>query len=245
LKTCQKAVLHGSGEEEIKFSYVMDSGSFEGKKLTKKHPFEGIIPNMQRRYRETESSTVREELSRYRGSQPCTACNGSRLRIEARHVKIGEGGQAKAIFEISHWTLRESFAYFNALQMHGSKGEIASKVVREIGLRLKFLNDVGLNYLSLDRSAETLSGGESQRIRLASQIGSGLTGVMYVLDEPSIGLHQRDNDRLISTLKHLRDIGNSVLVVEHDEDMMVAADHVIDMGLGAGVHGGLKTTLSR
>ena len=237
-ESVQNAVLHGSGEEEIKFSYVMDSGSFEGKKLTKKHPFEGIIPNMQRRYRETESSTVREELSRYRGSQPCTACKGSRLRIEARHVKIGEGGQARAIFEISHWTLRESFAYFNALEMHGSKGEIASKVVREIGLRLKFLNDVGLNYLSLDRSAETLSGGESQRIRLASQIGSGLTGVMYVLDEPSIGLHQRDNDRLISTLKHLRDIGNSVLVVEHDEDMMHAADHVIDMGLGAGVHGG-------
>jgi excinuclease ABC subunit A len=237
-ESVQNAVLHGSGEEEIKFSYVMDSGSFEGKKLTKKHPFEGIIPNMQRRYRETESSTVREELSRYRGSQPCTACNGSRLRLEARHVKIGEGDQSKAIFEISHWTLRESFAYFNALEMHGSKGEIAAKVVREIGLRLKFLNDVGLNYLSLDRSAETLSGGESQRIRLASQIGSGLTGVMYVLDEPSIGLHQRDNDRLISTLKHLRDIGNSVLVVEHDEDMMHAADHVIDMGLGAGVHGG-------
>jgi excinuclease ABC subunit A len=237
-ESVQNAVLHGSGEEEIKFSYVMDSGSFEGKKLTKKHPFEGIIPNMQRRYRETESSTVREELSRYRGSQPCTGCHGSRLRLEARHVKIGEGDQSKAIFEISHWTLRESFAYFNALEMHGSKGEIAAKVVREIGLRLKFLNDVGLNYLSLDRSAETLSGGESQRIRLASQIGSGLTGVMYVLDEPSIGLHQRDNDRLISTLKHLRDIGNSVLVVEHDEDMMVAADHVIDMGLGAGVHGG-------
>ncbi len=234
----RQAVLYGSGEEDIKFSYVMDSGSFEGKKLSKKHPFEGIIPNMQRRYRETESSAVREELSRYRGSQPCTACNGSRLRIEARHVKIGEGDQARAIFEISHWTLRDSFAYFNNLHMHGSKGEIAAKVVREIGLRLKFLNDVGLNYLSLDRSAETLSGGESQRIRLASQIGSGLTGVMYVLDEPSIGLHQRDNDRLISTLKHLRDIGNSVLVVEHDEDMMHAADHVIDMGLGAGIHGG-------
>jgi excinuclease ABC subunit A len=266
-ESVQNAVLHGSGEEEIKFSYVMDSGSFEGKKLTKKHPFEGIIPNMQRRYRETESSTVREELSRYRGSQPCTACNGSRLRIEARNVYLvsdsvrpelvegfsndaetstssartgGENSRTekKSIYEISHWTLRESFAYFNALEMHGSKGEIASKVVREIGLRLKFLNDVGLNYLSLDRSAETLSGGESQRIRLASQIGSGLTGVMYVLDEPSIGLHQRDNDRLISTLKHLRDIGNSVLVVEHDEDMMHAADHVIDMGLGAGVHGG-------
>ena len=239
-ESVQNAVLHGSGEEEIKFSYVMDSGSIEGKKFTKKHPFEGIIPNMQRRYRETESSTVREELSRYRGSQPCTACNGSRLRIEARNVYlVGTANtDKKSIFEISHWTLRESFAYFDTLQMHGSKGEIAAKVVREIGLRLKFLNDVGLNYLSLDRSAETLSGGESQRIRLASQIGSGLTGVMYVLDEPSIGLHQRDNDRLISTLKHLRDIGNSVLVVEHDEDMMHAADHVIDMGLGAGIHGG-------
>ena len=234
----QHAILHGSGEEEIKFSYIMDSGNFKGKKLSKKHPFEGIIPNMQRRYRETDSALVREDLARYRSTQSCPACKGSRLRTEARHVKIGEGTQARAIFEISHTTLRESFDYFNSLQMHGAKGEIAAKVVREIGLRLKFLNDVGLNYLSLDRSAETLSGGESQRIRLASQIGSGLTGVMYVLDEPSIGLHQRDNDRLIGTLQHLRDIGNSVLVVEHDEDMMRAADHVIDMGLGAGVHGG-------
>jgi excinuclease ABC subunit A len=236
--TVQHAILHGSGEEDIKFSYVMDSGASQGKKVTKKHPFEGIIPNMQRRYRETDSALVREDLGRLRGTQPCPDCFGSRLRKEARHVKVGEGAQARAIFEISHLTLRDSFAYFNALTLHGSKGEIASKVIREIGLRLKFLNDVGLNYLSLDRSAETLSGGESQRIRLASQIGSGLTGVMYVLDEPSIGLHQRDNDRLIGTLQHLRDIGNSVLVVEHDEDMMRAADHVIDMGLGAGVHGG-------
>ena len=234
----QEAVLHGSGEEDIKFSYVMDSGASQGKKVTKKHPFEGIIPNMQRRYHETDSALVREDLGRLRSTQPCPDCFGSRLRKEARHVKIGEGEQARAIFEVSHFTLRESFAYFNTLVLHGSKGEIASKVIREIGLRLKFLNDVGLNYLSLDRSAETLSGGESQRIRLASQIGSGLTGVMYVLDEPSIGLHQRDNDRLIGTLQHLRDIGNSVLVVEHDEDMMRAADHVIDMGLGAGVHGG-------
>ena len=232
------AILHGSGEEEIKFSYVMDSGASQGKKLTKKHPFEGIIPNMARRYRETDSALVREDLSRYRSTQHCPVCEGSRLRREARHVKIGEGDQARAIFEISRSTLRESYAYFQTLTMHGAKGDIAAKVVREIGLRLKFLNDVGLNYLSLDRSAETLSGGESQRIRLASQIGSGLTGVMYVLDEPSIGLHQRDNDRLIDTLKHLRDIGNSVLVVEHDEDMMRAADHIIDMGLGAGVHGG-------
>jgi excinuclease ABC subunit A len=234
----QAAILHGSGDEEVKFSYVMDSGASQGKKLTKKHPFEGILPNMARRYRETDSTLVREDLSRYRSTQHCQACNGSRLRLEARHVKIGEGDQARAIFEISRATLRESFAYFQSLTMHGAKGDIAAKVVREIGLRLKFLNDVGLNYLSLDRSAETLSGGESQRIRLASQIGSGLTGVMYVLDEPSIGLHQRDNDRLIETLKHLRDIGNSVLVVEHDEDMMRAADHIIDMGLGAGVHGG-------
>ena len=234
----QQAVLHGSGDEDIKFSYVMDSGVSTGKKVSKKHPFEGIIPNMQRRYRETDSAMVREDLARYRSTQACTDCGGSRLRREARHVKIGEGTQARAIFEISHATLRDAYTYFNTLQMSGAKGEIAGKVVREIGLRLKFLNDVGLNYLSLDRSAETLSGGESQRIRLASQIGSGLTGVMYVLDEPSIGLHQRDNDRLIETLKHLRNIGNSVLVVEHDEDMMRAADHVIDMGPGAGVHGG-------
>ena len=234
----QQAVLHGSGEEEIKFSYIMDSGQSAGKKLTKKHVFEGIIPNMARRYRETDSVAVREELSRYRSQQACTECLGSRLRREARSVKIGEGDQARAIFQVSHATLRDAFAYFQTLKMHGAKAEIADKVVREIGLRLKFLNDVGLNYLSLDRSAETLSGGESQRIRLASQIGSGLTGVMYVLDEPSIGLHQRDNGRLIGTLQHLRDIGNSVLVVEHDEDMMRAADYLIDMGPGAGVHGG-------
>ena len=234
----QQAVLHGSGTEDIKFSYVVDSGASQGKKLIKKHPFEGIIPNMQRRYRETDSTLVREDLGRLRSTQPCPDCAGSRLRLEARHVKIGEGAQSRPIFEVSHMTLAQAQAYFEQLHMAGAKGEIAGKVVREIGLRLKFLNDVGLNYLSLDRSAETLSGGESQRIRLASQIGSGLTGVMYVLDEPSIGLHQRDNDRLISTLHHLRDIGNSVLVVEHDEDMMRAADHVIDMGPGAGVHGG-------
>jgi excinuclease ABC subunit A len=240
----QQVVLHGSGMEEIKFSYIMDSGASEGKKINKKHPFEGVITNFERRYRETDSSTVRDELGRYRSIQPCPDCKGTRLRAEARHVYLvgnpGADGRVKkrAIFDISRITLRESFAYFDQLKMSGAKGEIAGKVVREIGLRLKFLNDVGLNYLSLDRSAETLSGGESQRIRLASQIGSGLTGVMYVLDEPSIGLHQRDNDRLIGTLKHLRDIGNSVLVVEHDEDMIRAADHVIDMGPGAGIHGG-------
>ncbi|TAG32619.1 MAG: excinuclease ABC subunit A [Polaromonas sp.] len=240
----QRVVLHGSGQEEIKFSYIMDSGHSAGKKVNKKHPFEGVITNFERRYRETDSTTVREELARYRSVQPCPDCGGTRLRPEARHVYLvglpdADGNiQKRAIFDLSRITLRESFAYFDQLKMSGAKGEIAAKVVREIGLRLKFLNDVGLNYLSLDRSAETLSGGESQRIRLASQIGSGLTGVMYVLDEPSIGLHQRDNDRLISTLKHLRDIGNSVLVVEHDEDMIRAADHVIDMGPGAGVHGG-------
>jgi excinuclease ABC subunit A len=241
----RQVVLHGSGEEEIKFSYVMDSGASAGRKVSKKHPFEGVITNFERRYRETDSSAVREELARYRAVQPCPSCQGTRLRQEARHVYIvgaptaeGEAPTRKAIYEVSRITLRESFEYFSTLKMQGAKAEIADKVVREIGLRLKFLNDVGLNYLSLDRSAETLSGGESQRIRLASQIGSGLTGVMYVLDEPSIGLHQRDNDRLIGTLKHLRDIGNSVLVVEHDEDMIRAADHVIDMGPGAGIHGG-------
>ena len=241
----RQVVLHGSGDEDIKFSYITDSGQNVGKKVSKKHPFEGVITNFERRYRETDSSAVRDELARYRSVQPCPDCGGTRLRLEARHVYLvgtaeGEENapQRKAIYEISQLTLRECFNYFSTLKMHGAKAEIAAKVVREIGLRLKFLNDVGLNYLSLDRSAETLSGGESQRIRLASQIGSGLTGVMYVLDEPSIGLHQRDNDRLIGTLKHLRDIGNSVLVVEHDEDMIRAADHVIDMGPGAGIHGG-------
>jgi len=236
--TVQQVILHGSGEENIKFSYVMESGASQGKKVSKKHPFEGIIPNMTRRYRETDSSVVREDLARYRNTQPCTSCHGTRLKREARHVRIGEGAQARAIYEISHITLGESQQYFQGLQLRGAKADIADKVVREIASRLKFLNDVGLNYLSLDRSADTLSGGEAQRIRLASQIGSGLTGVMYVLDEPSIGLHQRDNDRLIGTLQHLRDIGNSVLVVEHDEDMIRVADHVIDMGPGAGVHGG-------
>jgi len=228
------ALLWGSGTEEIRFGYGGDGT----KKSTKKHAFEGIIPNMQRRYRETDSPVVREELARYRSSQTCADCQGSRLRTEARHVRLGEGPQAQAIYQVSHLTLQEAQDYFEGLQLQGSKADIAGKVVREIASRLRFLNDVGLSYLSLDRNADTLSGGESQRIRLASQIGSGLTGVMYVLDEPSIGLHQRDNDRLIGTLVHLRDLGNSVLVVEHDEDMMRAADHLIDMGPGAGVHGG-------
>ncbi|HEX5389960.1 MAG TPA: excinuclease ABC subunit UvrA, partial [Burkholderiaceae bacterium] len=234
----RQAVLYGSGEEAIKFSYAMESGASAGKKVSKKHPFEGIVRNFERRWRETDSSTVREELGRYRSTQHCPECDGTRLRREARHVFVGEGEQRRPIYAIGRVTLGEALAYFNALRLSGAKADIADKVVREIGLRLKFLNDVGLNYLSLERSAETLSGGEAQRIRLASQIGSGLTGVMYVLDEPSIGLHQRDNDRLIGTLQHLRDIGNSVLVVEHDEDMIRAADHVIDMGPGAGAHGG-------
>jgi excinuclease ABC subunit A len=234
----QQALLYGSGEEEIKFSYALESGERAGKKINKKHPFEGIIRNFERRYRETDSAHVREELARYRATQSCPDCHGTRLRKEARHVFVGEGEQRQPIYKISHITLGESLAYFSKLHLSGAKGDIAARVINEIRQRLKFLNDVGLNYLSLDRSADTLSGGEAQRIRLASQIGSGLTGVMYVLDEPSIGLHQRDNDRLIATLQHLRDLGNTVLVVEHDEDMIRCADHVIDMGPGAGVHGG-------
>ena len=246
----QQAILQGSGEEEIAFSYTMESGNFAGKKIKKKHPFEGIIHNMERRYRETESALVREDLARYRHTQPCTACEGTRLKREARHVRLVSthethestgllaSGQGCTINQIGSATLVEAQRYFETLKMTGAKAEIASKVIKEIASRLKFLNDVGLSYLSLSRSAETLSGGEAQRIRLASQIGSGLTGVMYVLDEPSIGLHQRDNDRLISTLKHLRNLGNSVIVVEHDEDMIRAADYVVDIGIGAGIHGG-------
>ncbi|AQV92751.1 excinuclease ABC subunit A [Cupriavidus necator] len=231
----QQVVLHGSGEQEIPFTYMNE----RGRTTVREHVFEGIIPNLERRYRETDSVAVREELAKYQNNQPCPACHGTRLRTEARHVKLGEGEQARAIFEINGWPLRDALTYFLTLDMHGAKREIADKIVKEISARLNFLNNVGLDYLSLERSADTLSGGEAQRIRLASQIGSGLTGVMYVLDEPSIGLHQRDNDRLIGTLKHLRDIGNSVLVVEHDEDMIRACDYVVDIGPGAGVHGGM------
>ncbi|QIL73534.1 excinuclease ABC subunit UvrA [Diaphorobacter sp. HDW4B] len=234
----RNVLLYGSGTEEIAFSYLLDSGPNKGKPILRSHPFEGILPNMARRYRETDSTVVREDLARYRSTQSCPDCHGARLRREARHVMVGEGDEALAIQQISHRTLSDALAWFEHLKLGGAKAEIADKIVREIASRLTFLNDVGLNYLSLDRSAETLSGGEAQRIRLASQIGSGLTGVMYVLDEPSIGLHQRDNDRLIGTLQHLRDIGNSVIVVEHDEDMIRAADHCVDMGPGAGVHGG-------
>ena len=239
-EAARQVLLHGSGEEEVQFVYHAEGAAGRKRSVKRSHPFEGILPNLERRYRETDSVAVREELARYQNAKPCPDCHGFRLRREARHVKLvdAHSGEARPIYQIAHATLAEAQQIFSTLQLQGARAEIADKVVREISARLKFLNDVGLNYLSLDRSADTLSGGEAQRIRLASQIGSGLTGVMYVLDEPSIGLHQRDNDRLIGTLKHLRDLGNSVLVVEHDEDMIHAADHVIDMGPGAGVHGG-------
>ncbi|MEG1201259.1 MAG: excinuclease ABC subunit UvrA, partial [Comamonas sp.] len=234
----KQVILYGSGDEDIAFKYELASGENAGKMVTKKHPFEGILPNMTRRYRDTDSSIVRDELARYQSVQACPECHGARLRREARFVRVGEDDEARAIQDLSHVTLAEAYNWFSTVTLAGAKADIAARVIHEIRTRLQFLNDVGLTYLSLDRRAETLSGGEAQRIRLASQIGSGLTGVMYVLDEPSIGLHQRDNDRLIATLMHLRDIGNSVIVVEHDEDMMRAADQIIDMGPGAGVHGG-------
>ncbi|WP_027795905.1 excinuclease ABC subunit UvrA [Paraburkholderia acidipaludis] len=235
----RKILLYGSGKQEIPFSYINE----RGRTSVREHVFEGIIPNLERRYRETDSVAVREELAKYQNNQPCPHCEGTRLRREARFVRIGSNAgsndDARAIYEVSGWPLRDALGYFQTLRLEGAKREIADKVVKEIVARLMFLNNVGLDYLSLERSAETLSGGEAQRIRLASQIGSGLTGVMYVLDEPSIGLHQRDNDRLIATLKHLRDLGNSVIVVEHDEDMIRMADYVVDMGPGAGEHGGM------
>ncbi|NUZ04470.1 excinuclease ABC subunit UvrA [Piscinibacter koreensis] len=239
-EAAQQVLLHGSGSEDIEFVYEAEGARGKSRVVKRSHPFEGILPNLERRFRETDSAAVREDLMRYQSARPCPECGGSRLRREARHVFLVDSvtGAREPIFRVEHFTLRECLDWFAALRLQGAKAGIADKVVREIASRLRFLNDVGLNYLSLDRSAETLSGGEAQRIRLASQIGSGLTGVMYVLDEPSIGLHQRDNERLIATLRHLRDIGNSVLVVEHDEDAIRAADHVIDMGPGAGVHGG-------
>jgi excinuclease ABC subunit A len=235
----RQRVLYGSGDEEIGFLYMTE----KGRPVTRKHPFEGVIPNLERRWNETDSSTVREELGKLRHTKVCPACQGSRLRAEARNVLIGNDdgpGQrrGRAIFEVEALPLSACQGWFEALELEGGKRDIAERIVREISARLEFLNNVGLGYLSLDRSADTISGGEAQRIRLASQIGSGLTGVMYVLDEPSIGLHQRDNDRLIDTLKHLRDLGNSVIVVEHDEDMIRSADFVVDMGPGAGEHGG-------
>ncbi len=227
-------ILQGSGSEKIAFTYAGDGG----KPVVREHPFEGVLPNLQRRLRETDSSQVRDELSRYQNTRSCPGCEGTRLRLDARCVRVGPRGADRPIWQLSGMTLRESLDWFDALELPGARQKIGERIVREIVNRLRFLNNVGLDYLSLDRPAETLSGGESQRIRLASQIGSGLTGVMYVLDEPSIGLHQRDNDRLIGTLRHLRDLGNSVLVVEHDEDAILAADHVVDMGPGAGEHGG-------
>ena len=239
-ETARQVLLRGSGSEEIEFVYEAEGARGKTRQVKRKHPFEGILPNLERRFKETDSVAVREDLMRYQSAKPCPDCHGARLRTEARNVFLvdARSGAREPIFRIEHFTLRESLAWFQGLGLAGAKAEIADKVIREICSRLKFLNDVGLQYLSLDRSAETLSGGEAQRIRLASQIGSGLTGVMYVLDEPSIGLHQRDNERLIGTLRHLRDLGNSVLVVEHDEEAIRAADHVIDMGPGAGVHGG-------
>ncbi|HEY4068868.1 MAG TPA: excinuclease ABC subunit UvrA, partial [Burkholderiaceae bacterium] len=239
-ETAKNVLLHGSGATEIEFVYEAEAARGKKRSVKRAHPFEGILPNLARRFKETDSAAIREDLMRYQSAKPCPDCQGSRLRREARNVFLVDvaGDTKEPIFRVEHFTLRECLAYFESLTLQGAKAEIADKVVREIRSRLKFLNDVGLNYLSLDHNADSLSGGESQRIRLASQIGSGLTGVMYVLDEPSIGLHQRDNERLIGTLRHLRDIGNSVLVVEHDEDAINAADHVIDMGPGAGVHGG-------
>ena len=228
--TIQDIVLNGSGRDKIRFSYAGERGS----RQQREHVFEGIVPNLQRRYRETESAAVREELGKYLNTSPCPECEGTRLRREARHVYVDE----HTIFGLSSLPLRESQAALGSLQLGGARLAIAEKIVREIENRLRFLNDVGLGYLNLDRSAQSLSGGEAQRIRLASQIGSGLTGVMYVLDEPSIGLHQRDNDRLLATLARLRDLGNSVIVVEHDQDAMEAADFLVDMGPGAGEHGG-------
>ena len=226
----QQTLLHGSGKDSIAFKYLNERGSY----FQKSHPFEGIINNLQRRYHETDSVTVREELAKYLNSQACPECSGTRLRREARHVKVGGNN----IHEVCEAPLKQALTFFDTLELSGQKLAIADKIVKEISNRLKFLTNVGLEYLSLSRSAETLSGGEAQRIRLASQIGSGLTGVMYVLDEPSIGLHQRDNDRLLDTLIRLRDIGNSVIVVEHDQDAIMAADYVVDIGPGAGEHGG-------
>ncbi len=226
----QAVILYGSGSEKLAFRYPGE----RGRSVVKEHPFEGVIPNLERRFRETESLVVREELAKYRNTRPCPECGGARLRREARTVRLA----GKTIYEISRLPLSQAMAFFAGLALEGARQQVADKIVREIANRLEFLVNVGLDYLSLERSAETLSGGEAQRIRLASQIGSGLTGVMYVLDEPSIGLHQRDNARLIDTLKHLRDQGNSVIVVEHDEEAIRAADHVVDMGPGAGEAGG-------
>ncbi len=226
----QKAILFGSGRESVDFRYLNDRGDI----VKRSHPFEGIIPNLERRYRETESQNAREELAKFLSTQPCPDCNGTRLRRESRHVWVGE----KTLPAVTRLPVGDASDYFAGLELTGQKGQIADKILKEIRQRLEFLVNVGLDYLTLDRSADTLSGGEAQRIRLASQIGAGLVGVMYILDEPSIGLHQRDNERLLGTLNHLRNLGNTVIVVEHDEDAIRLADYVVDIGPGAGVHGG-------
>lgn len=226
----QELILRGSGKQEIEFKYMNDRGDI----VIRKHPFEGILNNMDRRYRETESNAVREELAKYLNSQHCPDCDGSRLRLEARNVFIAD----TPLPEVAEYAIADALAFFQGLKLEGQKAQIAEKILKEVCDRLGFLVNVGLNYLNLSRASGTLSGGEAQRIRLASQIGAGLVGVMYVLDEPSIGLHQRDNERLLETLIHLRDLGNTVIVVEHDEDAIRAADYVIDIGPGAGVHGG-------
>jgi excinuclease ABC subunit A len=233
-ESARDLILYGSGTEKVTFIYLNDAG----KTVTKTHAFEGVVRNFERRYKETDSTHIREELAKYLNTRTCKACEGTRLRIDARHVRVGPRSRDKPIWEVTRWTLGETRQWFETLTLDGAKAAVGERIIREISNRLLFLTNVGLDYLSLERPAESLSGGESQRIRLASQIGSGLTGVMYVLDEPSIGLHQRDNDRLLETLCHLRDLGNSVLVVEHDEDAIRSADHVIDMGPGAGEHGG-------
>ncbi|MCW9029350.1 MAG: excinuclease ABC subunit UvrA, partial [Kangiella sp.] len=229
-KKIQDVVLYGSGKTQIDFEYSNDRGD----RYQRKHRFEGIIPNMQRRYHETESGAVREELQKYMTTQSCSSCGGTRLNEDSRNVFI----DGTTLPQATHWSIEQAHDYFSTLDLPGQRGEIASKVLKEISQRLSFLVNVGLDYLTLERSADTLSGGEAQRIRLASQIGAGLVGVMYILDEPSIGLHQRDNDRLLQTLTHLRDLGNTVIVVEHDEDAIRAADYIVDIGPGAGVHGG-------
>ena len=229
-KKVQSVILSGSGKTDIEFKYINDRGDI----TVRRHPFEGILNNMERRYRETESNSVREDLIKFVSTKPCSSCGGSRLRLEARNVFIAD----TTLPTVSEMSISEAMDFFQQLALTGQKAKIAEKVLKEINDRLSFLVNVGLNYLNLSRSAETLSGGEAQRIRLASQIGAGLVGVMYVLDEPSIGLHQRDNERLLKTLTHLRDLGNTVIVVEHDEDAIRMADHVIDIGPGAGVHGG-------
>lgn len=229
-KKTQEIILKGSGRTEVEFKYINDRGDIR----VKRHPFEGILNTLERRYHDTESSAVREDLAKYISTKSCSSCSGTRLRLEARNVFIGD----TTLPEIVELSIADALQFFQTLSLSGQRGQIAEKVMKEINDRLHFLVNVGLNYLNLSRSAETLSGGEAQRIRLASQIGAGLVGVMYVLDEPSIGLHQRDNERLLQTLVHLRDLGNTVLVVEHDEDAIRCADHVIDIGPGAGVHGG-------